>query len=483
MLEKTRGFAVLARYLVAGCSVIATWIGSAAGEGGEAAAGPPIVAGAEFAPAVSKGNQRFPAVAAGGGVFLIAWQDGWNGVGGDSNILAVRVKAPSGDAPEAAVGNILDAEPIRVCAASGVQEVPRVAFSGGVFLLVWHDFRNGRDADIYGARVTPDGRVLDPDGVPIAARPHNQNFPIACGDGKDFLVVWREVRSGRNYDLVASRVSAEAGKVLDPEGVPLATDAAASAVAFSGKHYFVAWMNADTKRKIGFCRYEPKDLSRLENEPAVIGHPDAFGHLGQVSMASGDGEVALLWARGIAPDPWGWGGPGAIIGVRISGDGQVPENKAFNKIRWSPEGREQYVNRLLPGVLDTARWKGFEGWPQGKPGGFKEAEGGLWPHAYLAAAPLAGTKGRYFAVWVRAYLQGLGQTGRFDIMGGRLKSGENWDAPDWPPAEIAAGAGAATLPAVASGAPGEPVLVVFERHMPDGSADVKAKFVRVRPDP
>ncbi|MCX7804396.1 MAG: hypothetical protein N3A38_04305 [Planctomycetota bacterium] len=485
MSSKTRGIAVLALYFAAywHASVLEKGPGRAVAEGGEAAGGMPIAAGDEFAPAASKENQRFPAVACGGGVFLVAWQDGWNGVGGDSNILAVRIKAPPGNGGGTAVGNVLDAGPIRVCASSGVQEAPRIAFSGGVFLVVWHDFRNGRDADVYGARLTPDGKLLDPDGIPIAVRPHNQNFPLVCGDGKDFLVVWREVRSGRTYDLVAARVAADSGKALDPDGIPLARDAAAPALAFSGRHYFVAWMNADIRRKIGFCRYEPKDLSRVENEPVAVGHPDAFGHIGQTAMASGDGEVALLWARGIAPDPWGWGGPGAIIGVRISGDGQVPENKAFNKIRWSPEGREQYVKRLLPGVLDTARWKGFDGWPQGRPGGFKEAEGGLWPHAYLAATPLAGAKGRYFAVWVRAHMQGLGQTGRFDIVGGRLKSGETWEAPDWPPAEIVADGGAATLPAVASGAPDGPVLVVFERHLPDGSAAVKAKFVRVRPDP
>ena len=35
--------------------------------------------------------QRTPAIAFGGGCFLVVWQDGWNGEGGDSNILGVRV--------------------------------------------------------------------------------------------------------------------------------------------------------------------------------------------------------------------------------------------------------------------------------------------------------------------------------------------------------------------------------------------------------
>jgi hypothetical protein len=229
---------------------------------------------------------------------------------------------------------------------------------------------------------------------------------------------------------------------------------------------------------LGFCRFNPKDLSRVENEPTVFGHGDAFGKAGQVKILSGAAEVIALWARGVNPDPWGWGGPGAILSARIRDDGSIPENSAFNKIRWSPEGREQYVKRILPGVLDTANWEGFDGWPQGKPGGFKAATDGLWPHAYLAGTPMPGGKGQYFAVWVRAHLRGLSQTGRFTILGGRLKSGETWEAPDYPPT-ILTTEGACSLPTLCGGEAGGPFLLAYERRTDEGPAMVKAKFVRV----
>lgn len=439
---------------------------------------PPIKAGPEFLPApASKNHRRLPAVAYGGGVFLIVQQEGWNGVGGDSDIRGTLLRLPAAgkeqDKPSA------PGKTITICAARDHQEAPQVAFSGGVFLVVWHDLRNGTDADVYAARVTPTGKVLDPHGIPVAVRPHNQNFPLVVGNGKNFLVLWREVRYGQTYDLMGTIVDAASGKVRNPQGILLAKDATLPAAAFSGRHYFIGWLNAGRRHKLRFCRYDPQTLAREENEPTAVGHPDAFGHMGQLKLLSGGGETAAVWARGLRPDPWGWGGPGAILSVRLKDDGSVPENKAFNKIRWSPRGREQYVKRLLPGVLDTAHWRGYSGWPQGKPGGFKEATDGLWPHAYLAGAAIPGSKGGYFVVWVRAHMRGLAQTGRFDILGGRLKSGAKWEAPDYPPVELCADGGANLLPALSASEPGRPFLLLYERRAANGRSTVRARFVKV----
>ena len=457
------------KYRVFLCGVLGLgWHGALWAGLGEAAAIRPMAA-FELAPSVE--NQRMPAAAYGGGVFLAVWQEGWNGVGGNANIRGALVSpgvASNGTAS------------LAICAAPDHQESPRVAFGGGVFLAVWHDFRNGKDADIYAARVSPAGKILDPDGIPVAARPHNQNFPEVCSNGKDFFILWRELRYGENYHLVGARVESATGKVLDPQGVIVSNSASLlPAVGFTGKRYIISWLGMEGRRNVcGFCRYDPQTLARDDSEPIRFGHPDAFGKMGDLRLISGPGEVVALWARGMGPDPWGWGGPGAILSTRLRDDGSVPENKTFNKIRWSPEGREQYTKRLLPGVLDTAYWKGEEDrWPQGKPGGFKGAENGLWPHAYVSGTAMPGVKDQYFAVWVRAHLS---ESGRADIMGGRLVGGETWAAPDFPPAELVTD-GYASLPCVSAGEKGSPLFLVYEKVGPTGGPKVEGKFIEVQP--
>ena len=131
-----------------------------------------IQVGSEFrllADGPGEGIQRTPHVAFGGGVFVIVWQEGWHGEDGRSRIYAARVT------PE---GKVLDPGGIQVAAAkTGVQEHPRVAFGGGVFLVVWQDLRNGKDADVLAARLSPEGKLLDAEPIPLAAGPGMQALP------------------------------------------------------------------------------------------------------------------------------------------------------------------------------------------------------------------------------------------------------------------------------------------------------------------
>jgi len=162
-----------------------------------------------------------PSAAFGKDIFLVAWQSGnleegdlREGVKYAGDIVACRVDT---------AGKVLDAKPFSICAAKDLQEKPRIAFGGGVFLVVWHDLRNEKDWDVFAARVTPDGKALDPDGFLVAGGKHNQALPNVAWDGKNFLVVWQDARSGDRYEVYGARVSAE-GKVLDGEGVVLATE-------------------------------------------------------------------------------------------------------------------------------------------------------------------------------------------------------------------------------------------------------------------
>jgi hypothetical protein len=99
-----------------------------------------------------------------------------------------------------------------VSAAPNVQDQPAAAADGDDFLVVWSDWRNA-DRDIYGARVTGAGVVLDSAGIDICAAPGAQDCPAVQYDGMDFLVVWSDQRDGER-DVYGARVTSQ-GSISD----------------------------------------------------------------------------------------------------------------------------------------------------------------------------------------------------------------------------------------------------------------------------
>src|SRR5262249_2455289 len=61
--------------------------------------------------------------------------------------------------------------------------LPTVAFDGTDYVVAWVDSRTGIHTDIYGARVSPDGSVLDPAGFAISATNADAEMPDAVAGG------------------------------------------------------------------------------------------------------------------------------------------------------------------------------------------------------------------------------------------------------------------------------------------------------------
>jgi large repetitive protein len=182
-------------------------------------------------------SQSVPAVAFDGSNYLVAWEDDRAGPGpGGSTRVDLYAARVTQD------GAMLDGAGVLIAAEAGPQVRPAVAFDGANYLVVWSDYRRPYESDIYGARVTPAGVVLDPGGFPICEASGYQFTPKLAFDGTNYLVVWDDARSD-DGDVYAARV-APSGTVLDPAGIPLATGASeqgGSVVAVGGGNFFVAW--------------------------------------------------------------------------------------------------------------------------------------------------------------------------------------------------------------------------------------------------
>lgn len=196
------------------------------------------------------GDQVTPAVAASQRQYLVVWADSRGGSASGSDIYAARVS------PD---GVILDPQGIRVCGAPRSQGRPAVASDGLDFMVVWQDERGldvaggiSTELDIYGARVTAAGLVLDPDGFPISQAPGGQQQPSVAFNGTNYLVVWTDARAATNFnrglDIYGARIAA-GGHAMDPGGLAVCAlvnnQSAPRVTAWAGRFY-VAWSDERT---------------------------------------------------------------------------------------------------------------------------------------------------------------------------------------------------------------------------------------------
>lgn len=146
-----------------------------------------------------------PAVAAGPGVFLVAWTDNR----ANYDIYGALI-TPSGQ-----MFNPTDGFPIGQ--AAGMQEDPAVGWSGVDFLVAWEHDPDGIGYEwgknLYGSRVTSSGVVRDPAGLALAVSTTAQLLdPVVAGDMGSWIVGWVEQPAATStYDFKGRRISAMAG--------------------------------------------------------------------------------------------------------------------------------------------------------------------------------------------------------------------------------------------------------------------------------
>ena len=184
------------------------------------------------------GAQRVPRVASDGTDYLVVWDDYRHLKNDNYDIYGARVDA---------AGKVLDPGGILISGATGNQSVPTVAHDGNGYLVAWYDHRNNKTyPDIYGARLNATGTVQDPAGIAISTATSYQYYPKIAVGGGNFMVVWQDYRNGGVYaNIYGARVS-PAGKVLDPKGILISGAShhqVTPRLAFDGTNFMVVWMD------------------------------------------------------------------------------------------------------------------------------------------------------------------------------------------------------------------------------------------------
>ncbi|WP_434042918.1 MULTISPECIES: hypothetical protein [Sorangium] len=163
-----------------------------------------------------------------------------------TNYLIVGARHFSGSPPQTTgwlvspAGEVLD----EFWISSNAME-PDVAFDGSNYIVVWTDARNwssGLLHDIYGARVTPEGTVLDRGGIAIYASPNYDTQPaIAAGPGHSLVTFSQEKRESDGVDVLAVRLDGTGHPVDTIPRVLGSRGYNGSSVAFNGDEFLVAW--------------------------------------------------------------------------------------------------------------------------------------------------------------------------------------------------------------------------------------------------
>ncbi len=164
--------------------------------------------------------------------------------------------------------------------SSGGAGTPDVAFSGGVYLWVW------RSNTLSSANNYISGRIMNANGsfasgeFVIGEAPGRQLRPVAAWDGAAFVVAWEDQRHQASFydgrtDVYGARVS-EAGVVLDPAGFPVAVspDAVAAPSILGG----AGWALVASSRlnlQAGFDSYRV-ELAGIGAFPGAC-YPDCDG--------------------------------------------------------------------------------------------------------------------------------------------------------------------------------------------------------------
>lgn len=266
--------------------LIAAILVLAVGGDGIAMAQPPVLSPVVSLPGdgaveLAAETQEWPEIAAGGPGYLVVWQDMRPVLSGNTNTPDLPLTGNNWDIYGAlldASGNVIKS-PIVVSQRGKNDTRPQVAWNGENWLVVWTSERPDWYffEDVVGARVSPDGEVLDPE--PIMIRPENNDpandlaeKPSIGSDGTNWVIVWEAITwEGFSGDLnITGRRMAPDGTLLEEEKVLYQFEGIVFGpenphIVWATDQYLLVWEDfGDLKAQRFDALFEPIDLEPID---------------------------------------------------------------------------------------------------------------------------------------------------------------------------------------------------------------------------
>ncbi len=217
-------------------------------------------------------------------------------------------------------GEVLDPSGIPICTNSGSREYPSVSWDGTNFLVSWREVSS---ASIFGARVTPEGEVLDPGGIDLGeGADYNQKRPASASDGMNTLVVWEHQLDADNWDICGIRLDPEGNILGDRTILSLGSNSQTNgSIGWNGENFLIVWQDLRAGR---WCDlYGIRMNSRGESvDPAsfpICNHSERQ----ESPQLAWDGENFLVVWQDRRDGDWD------IFGTLVSPEGVVSDTDGF----------------------------------------------------------------------------------------------------------------------------------------------------------
>jgi hypothetical protein len=256
-----------------------------------AAAGsnPKLVGGQEISPAGALGSA--PSISSSGSKTLIVWTQ--------------EVAESGPNVYDGIYGRIMSPDSTTIGDTFLISYTPKqdaiqpdVAWNGSKWLVVWlHN--DGSDFNIDGKLVTPTHAVSDAT-YHISTAPDYQFDPaVAAGSNGQFLVVWSDRRNNDSLqtDVYGARVS-KTGSVLDKAGVRLSygvsrSDELTPDVAWNGSDYMTVWTAEPSAGDQ--IQYDLRTAAGVRTAHGTLASRDTSGSVVHPAIASGGSGFVVVY--------------------------------------------------------------------------------------------------------------------------------------------------------------------------------------------
>ena len=191
---------------------------------------------------------------------------------------------------------------VAICTADRNQRRLRMIRHDRHAIVVWNDRRDRSSWDIYAQAINLDGEILwQTDGIPICINTADQSTQAIMGDGEGGAIcVWEdERRSSEFQDLYIQRITAEGEPMWAPDGIPVFPSESLQSdpilVADGRSGFYVVWWDVIGYDAWHIMAYRLRlDAKPLWDAPLLISPTDGMQGEPRV-IPDGEGGIIVLW--------------------------------------------------------------------------------------------------------------------------------------------------------------------------------------------